>query len=136
MKKKRSVWNRPCDSQNIFTAYLSKAVYRKRSEYIYRFERYQRFETQVEETFLVDLCDREELLIEGLPPEMQLEDEVLLSALAMLNVRERAVLFARVLEEKPFRQIAAQLETSTKGAAAIYYRALQKLRKRMGVQGR
>lgn len=136
MERKEIIGKGPNNLQHIFTAYLSKAVYRKREEHIHQIVRRQKFEMQMDEDLLADLCEMEEDWAESLPLWMRIESEMLLSALKKLNPRERAVLFVRALEEKTFRQIAAQLGMSTKGAAAVYYRALQKLRKRMGEQGR
>lgn len=136
MKRKKSVGNKPDDLQNIFTAYLSKAVYRRRGEYIHHAAQRQKFETLLDDTSLADLCDTAEDQAGFSSLWMQIESEALLPALKTLNPRERVVLLARVLEEKPFRQIAAPLGMSSMGAAAAYYRALQKLRKHMGVQDR
>lgn len=135
MKSKKSVRKVSDDLQHIFTAYLSKAVYRRRKEYIHQIARRQEFEMLLDENYLVDFCDKEGW-IEDLPLWVQIESKALLSALQKLNSRERTVLFARALEEKPFRQIAARLGVKDKGAATIYYRALLKLRKRMGAQDR
>lgn len=38
-------------------------------------------------------------------------------------------MLARVVEEKSFAEIAAEVDLSYKGAAAVYYRTLGKLRK-------
>lgn len=136
MKRKKSVGNKPDDLQNIFTAYLPKAVHRRRDEYIYHAAQRQKFETQPDDVSLADLCDTAEDQAGFFPLWMQIESETLLSALETLSERERTVLIARVLEEKPFRQIAAWLGMSPKGTAAMYYRVRQKLRKRMEGQNR
>ena len=52
------------------------------------------------------------------------------------NVRERYVFLARVLDKRPFDVIGVQLGLSYKGAAAVYYRAIRKLKKSIeGVNG-
>lgn len=50
--------------------------------------------------------------------------------------RERYVFLARVLDKRPFDVIGMQLGLSYKGAAAVYYRAIRKLKKSIeGVNG-
>lgn len=59
----------------------------------------------------------------------------LFAALQIMKEKERYVLLARVIEEKGFDVIAAELGMSYKGAAAIYYRTLEKLRRILGGDG-
>ena len=60
------------------------------------------------------------------------ETEELLAAQKSIKDRERYVFLARVLDEKGFGEIAGELGISYKGAAAaIYYRTIEKLRKRL-----
>jgi len=65
--------------------------------------------------------------------QLQLEDERLLFAISKLSPRERYVLFARAVDERSFKEIAVKLSISYKGAAAVYYRAVTKVKKYMGV---
>ncbi|MBQ8409757.1 MAG: sigma-70 family RNA polymerase sigma factor, partial [Clostridia bacterium] len=53
-------------------------------------------------------------------------------ALKQLDERERYVLFARVLEDKSFAEIADKLGVKYKCATMIYYRTTEKLRKILG----
>lgn len=53
-------------------------------------------------------------------------------ALRAIKDRERYVLLARVMDEKDFEQIGAEVGLSYKGAAAVYYRTIAKLRKLVG----
>ena len=69
-----------------------------------------------ESDFTVELCD----------------NDALAYALKKLDERERYVLFARVLEEKSFEEIADKLGLKYKGVAAIYYRTTAKLRNILG----
>ena len=48
-----------------------------------------------------------------------------------LTERDRYVLFARALAERSFEELAAELGLSYKGIAAVYSRAIQKLKKEM-----
>lgn len=54
---------------------------------------------------------------------------VLFYALKRLNERERYVFLAHVLDNCPFDLIGVRLGLTYKGAAAVYYRAVQKLKK-------
>lgn len=65
--------------------------------------------------------------------QLQLEDESLLFAIRQLSTRERYVLLARAVDERSFKEIAVKLNISYKGTAAIYYRAVAKVKKHMGV---
>ena len=55
--------------------------------------------------------------------------EMLLEALQKLNERERQIFLARTLEEEDFETLGVKFELSYKGAAALYYRTIQKIRK-------
>lgn len=54
------------------------------------------------------------------------------TALHSIKDKERRVFLGRVLDEKGFDEIAAELGLSYKGAAAIYYRTIAKLRVLLG----
>jgi DNA-directed RNA polymerase specialized sigma24 family protein len=53
----------------------------------------------------------------------------LLEALQKLNERERQIFLARTLEEEDFETLGLKFGLSYKGAAALYYRTIQKIRK-------
>ena len=53
----------------------------------------------------------------------------LLEALQKLNERERQIFLARTLEEEDFETLGVKFDLSYKGAAALYYRTIQKIRK-------
>ena len=67
-------------------------------------------------------------LLEQLPVLMRLENTALLKAIERLKTPEQMILFARVLEECSYDEIAQKLGLRYKGASAAYYRVLQKLR--------
>ena len=52
-----------------------------------------------------------------------------LEALQKLNERERQIFLARTLEEEDFETLGLKFGLSYKGAAALYYRTIQKIRK-------
>ena len=63
--------------------------------------------------------------------DMLFENAKLEQALQKISERDRYVLFARILAERSFEELAAELGVGYKGIAAVYYRALQKLKKEM-----
>lgn len=63
--------------------------------------------------------------------EIEFQNDKLKNAIELLNDRERFVLFSRTLVERSFDEIAQDLNLSYKGVAAIYYRAIQKIKKNM-----
>lgn len=117
--------------QNRFTAYLSKAIQRQRKEYILHAIRQKQIEKLLGELAEIQKCDFAWEEWNELPLLMRLENESLLYALKGLTERERYVLLARILDERSFEEIANRMGMSYKGAATIYYRALQKIRNRM-----
>ena len=63
--------------------------------------------------------------------ELLMEYRAVLEALDQLQKRERYILLARILEERSFTELAQELQIGYKGAAAIYYRALSRIREKM-----
>lgn len=55
--------------------------------------------------------------------------EVLDDALKQLSVRERYVIFAQVVDMRGFAEIGTKLGLGYQGAAAVYYRAIRKIKK-------
>ena len=49
-----------------------------------------------------------------------------------IKEKERYVILARILDEKGFNEIADELGMGYKGVAAIYYRAIRKLKNILG----
>ena len=117
--------------QNQFTSYLSLAVQRQRREYIRQMDRRLAEETDLEELNYIHDGIIEADFIYSLPLLMQLESSSLFYALRKLNERERMVFLAHILDEKSFSELSGELGISYKGAAAVYYRALDKLRRSM-----
>lgn len=111
--------------QNQFTAYLTKALRNARAQYIRNKLRRLQIELALDEIEYLTLPAEN-------PMEKLAEAEDLLAALQFIKEKERYVLLARVIEEKGFEEIAADLGMSYKGAAAIYYRTVEKLRRILG----
>lgn len=117
--------------QNQFTAYLSMAVQRRRKEYIMQAIRQKERESLTENPISDPDYDILQDVLDELPLLMRLENDSLLYALKELNERERNIFLARVLDEKSFAELAGITGLSYEGVAAVYYRALRRIRKRM-----
>lgn len=113
--------------QNHFTAYVMTAIQRRRDEYTQQLWRRQEIEYLAAEVQAEQGYDFEQGLLEELPLRLQLEND----ALKEISERERHVFLSRVLDAKSFEALAAELGLSYKGVAAVYYRAIAKIKKRM-----
>lgn len=112
--------------QNEFTAFIMTSARRERIAFLKKEARraYRTYEMSDEELsfipdssdFVLELC----------------ETDALAYALKQLNDRERDILFARVLEEKSFEEIADKLGLKYKGVTTSYYRIIAKLRNILG----
>jgi len=126
MKKRNNGYTEQEILQNEFTAFITTSVRRERIAFLKGEARRARrtYDMADEEiafipdpsNFVLDLCETDELTC----------------ALKTISERERYVLFARVLEEKNFEEIAAKLGLKYKGVAAIYHRTIAKLRNSLG----
>ena len=130
-----SMWNDGSDPintvQNRFTAYLTTAIKRQKYHYIKKKIQQDCHEVSVDDTEYTDLWPEEVDMLAGLPPLAQMENQRLLQVLIGLTDRERYVLLAHILDERKFDELAKELGLGYKGVAAVYYRALQKVQKRM-----
>lgn len=117
--------------QNQFTAYLTAAVQHRRNDYIQQAIGRQQMEDMTEDIiFRKESLDEEDMFL-GLPLSMQLESNALLYALKEINERDRYVFLARVLDGKSFESLAEELCLGYKGVAAVYYRTIRKIKKKM-----
>ena len=104
-------------------------------DYLKALYAYSNQETLTDTIFAVSQTLEQEVM-ERLPLWEKIESSALLYALKQLDERERYVFLARVLDKRPFDVIGVQLGLSYKGAAAVYYRAIRKLKKSIeGVNG-
>lgn len=116
--------------QNRFTSYLVTAANRRRKDYINQRNRRLHMECYMEdEAWYLELNKQVQ---SNLPLLMQLEDDALATALKQITERERHVFLSHVLEDKGFEELATELGITYKGAAAIYYRTVQKIKQKMG----
>lgn len=111
--------------QNQFTAYLTMAVRRARSQYVRSKIRRFQMELAMEEIGYLSISVTDET-------DKLADVEALLMAMKAISERERYVLLARVIDGKDFGAIAADLGMSYKGAASVYYRTIVKLRRMLG----
>ena len=112
--------------QNEFTAFIVTAMNRERIAYLKKASRRRSHVYIMSDEDLELVPDESDFTIE------LCENDALACALKELDERERYVLFARVLEEKSFEEIADNLGLKYKGVAAIYYRTTAKLRNILG----
>ena len=119
--------------QNQFTAYLTTAVQRRRNDYLQQQDRNRQMESLTENFPFIPECSIEQDIFLGLPVLMQLEDSALLYALKELSERERYIFFARALDGKSFEVLAEEMEMGYKGVSAVYYRTVQKIKRKIEV---
>lgn len=124
--------NEARDLQNHFTAYLLSAIRRRKKDYLNKQRRLMNHEVSADFQEIAVPDQNTWDLMEQLPVPMRLENMALLEALEKLNESERAILFARVLEECSYDELAQKLGLRYKGASAAYYRVVQKLRRSLG----
>ena len=117
--------------QNKFTAYLLSAVKRRRSLYIETAMRDSKINEAIEGTVVDDAFEFDMDYYMDAPVYMKIQNEKLYQALLELSERERYVLFNRVLDEKSMDELAVELGLSYKGVAAVYYRTIQRIKKKM-----
>lgn len=120
--------------QNQFTTYLATAVKRRRNDYIQQIDRRQQIESLTKDFPFMSECTIEQDMFLGLPVLMQLEDNVLLQALKELSERERYIFLERALDGKSFEILAEETGLAYKGVTAVYYRAIQKIKKKIEVK--
>ena len=111
-----------------FTGYLIQAVRRTQRDYLRDLCKYGENEI-LTEVFCAVSQTLEQEVMERLPLWENIESGALLYALKQLDERVRYVFLAHVLDKRPFDVIGVQLGLSYKGAAAVYYRSIRKLKK-------
>lgn len=122
--------------QNMFTAYVAKAVRNRRRDILRARIKRQENEmyVDVQEFFRVyedklgasgKRSEKEAVSFE----EIDFQNEALERAIWNLSDRDRYVLFARILEERSYEELSKELGIAYKGVAAAYIRAIKKIRK-------
>ena len=122
-----------------FNKYVKTALIRKRKDYLQKKARIREHETpQDPETILLYKWDRrndrdfEELFQDDTDIlTLDIENKRLQQALKQLNRREYYVVITYTLKRRTLMQLAEDLGIKYKSAAAVYYRAMDKLRREM-----
>ena len=122
-----------------FNKYVKTALIRKRKDYLQKKTRIREHETpQDPETILLYKWDRrndrdfEELFQDDTDIlTLDIENKRLQQALNCLNQREYYVVITYTLKRRTLIQLAEDLGIKYKSAAAVYYRAMDKLRREM-----
>ena len=122
-----------------FNKYVKTALIRKRKDYLQKKARIRGHETpQDPETILLYKWDRrndrdfEELFQDDTDIlTLDIENKRLQQALNCLNQREYYVVITYTLKRRTLIQLAEDLGIKYKSAAAVYYRAIDKLRREM-----
>lgn len=122
-----------------FNKYVKTALIRKRKDYLQKKARIMEHETpQDPETMLLYKWDRrdnrdfEELFQDDTDIlTLYIENKRLQQALKQLNRREYYVVIAYTLKRRTLMRLAEDLGIKYKSAAAVYYRAMDKLRREM-----
>ena len=95
--------------QNQFTAYVSLAIRRQRIHYIKKKKR-------LSDTELLFSPLHTSMPSEDDPFEKLLEYDALMNALRQIREKEREIVLARVIEEKPFTEIAQEMGMTYKAS--------------------
>ena len=126
MKQRNNGFTEQDILQNEFTAFITTSIERSRIKYLQREANRSRLIGEMEDEKLALIPDGTDFV------SNLCENDALAYALKQLDERERYVLFARVLEDKSFAEIADKLGVKYKCATMIYYRTTEKLRKILG----
>ncbi len=91
------------------------------------------YSSRTEDFMFMPECSIEQDMLLGLPVLMQLEDSALLHALRELSERERYIFLARAVDGKSFEALAEETGMGYKGVASVYYRTVQKIKRKIEV---
>ena len=122
-----------------FNKYVKTALIRKRKDYLQKKARIMEHETSLDPDTIaqykwvrIDDHEFEELFQEETDILAEdIENKRLLQALNCLNEREYYAVITYTLKRRTLIQLAEDLGMKYKSAAAVYYRAMDKLRREM-----
>ena len=112
--------------QNRFTAYLITAIRRKKTDYWKKTEHVRTHELIVDTDEVFE--DRETSYENVMNIGEGIQHEILEDALKHLSVRERYVIFTRVVDMRGFAEIGTEVGLGYQGTATVYYRAIRKIK--------
>ena len=116
--------------QNRFTAYTVLAIQRKKSAVLRHRREIAEFELSIDfDSDLTWVQSQQESGFSDLM--MQFEIAAFEQALDRLSKRDRYILVARLLHKRTFSELAQELGLGYKGVTAVYYRAIQRIRKEL-----
>jgi len=120
--------------QNKFTSYLVLAVRGRKNDYLESKIKIQQCERSLDEMSKNNI---EAFIIEPdmsleLPLLEQIENVKLHKALKKAKIKDLYILFAKVLEDRSFVEIGAELGIKPNTAAVIYYRFIKRLQNELG----
>jgi len=117
--------------QNQFTKYLMTAIRRRKAAYLNHRGTVERYEFSVDFQEMGSEFSTDPDMLARLPLQMQLENAALKLALEQMKERERYIFLTKVLDARSFEEMATELGMGYKGVAAVYYRAIEKIKKEM-----
>lgn len=133
--------NSNADSDQLFSRF-NRYLYKALDHTMVNYCREQRRQREIYNALIQsspNVEDTEDIYSQSPVLRDQLDDPVLESALKKLNSRYLYILNARIIEDRSFEDIGRELGLKYKGVAAIYYRALRKIREELskenGLQG-
>ncbi len=107
--------------QNQFSAYLKKAVHNRRIRFLT--DKSRREENELSqmnlESYIADDTDFMQELADY---------EAIQQALRSIKEKERRLVIARIVENKSFHEIAAELNMSYKATTSLYYRVMKRMK--------
>ena len=117
--------------QNQFTADLMTAVRNRKITYLRHLSRLRQYEQSLElSDNLQEATTDVDFLLE-LMLDQQLESRRLRHALKQIKEHERYIFFARVLDGRPFVELADELGMRYGAVAMAYHRTIDRIRKAM-----
>ena len=107
--------------QNQFTAYVSRAIHNRRLRYLISLDRRSKRELPFyhhQEWFASEDNHMDDIW----------EYELLRQVLRQIRDKERAIVLARIVDEKSFTEIALEMKMSYKAVTNLYYRVMKRLK--------
>lgn len=136
MRQQYKNQSRDCALQNRFTGYLQVALKRKKRDYIQKQKR-ERAHEYLTDFQAVEFAGGSDCGFDGSSQDFwKLEDAALTQALSELTVRERFILFERVLNGSGYGELAETLGLRYSGAASAYHNIIKKLCKELRGEGK
>ena len=116
--------------QNQFTAYLLVAIHRKKDAILRKRERLRKFEELTD--FQSTPLNQQAAYLQKFPLEEAFENAALEVVLSQLTYRDRYIFLARILDKRGYEELGAEFGLGYQGAAAVFHRVMNKVRKAMG----